>query len=158
MRISPVEWSRILENNEKLTFNGEQAVFYARIRNIGDGDARRTSRHRVIMEQVILQLFDLSHAELVSLAWEFMPYVKTSFEIGDIVDTISDYNQFRHAGIFEFMYPTLYAEAIIREMSLVRPVTLESNVIELMKFIYDVEDYQASDALREISQAIEVLQ
>jgi len=109
------------------------------------------------MEQIISRITDLSHTELVRLAHDFMPYVQTSFEIGDIINTVSDYNKFRNSEVFEFRLPVEYEHARVRGMSLVRPTTLETNVQKLMYFIYGVEDYEVSDTVRGISEAIELL-
>jgi len=148
--------ARRVQRAGEQTLTGRQALAYSRIRRIG-GDSGRTDRNRIVMEQIITQLSQLNHAQLVALAYEFMPYVQTSFSIGQIVDTVSDFNTFRNAPISQFRYPVEFANARVRGMSLVRPITLEENVQKLMYFLYGVEDYEVSDTVREISQAIEAL-
>lgn len=145
----------LLSGSGSQTLTGRQAVAYSRIRKVGGGDSERTERQREVLDQVIDKLLKKSHSELVSLAYEFMPYVKTSFSIGEIIDTASDYNTFKNAKREEFRYPKEYKGAMVSGSSVVRPTTLETNVVELIKFIYDLEEYEPSEVVKQISQEIE---
>lgn len=143
-----------LTKEGKQTISGRQAVAYARIRKVGNGDAARTDRQREVLEQVMEKLFKLSHTELVSLANEFMPYVKTSFTIKDIMNTASDFNTFKNAKRSEFRSPEKYVGAKVNGASVVKPDTLESNVKALYNFIYGIDDYEVSNTVKEISEEI----
>ena len=154
-RINGGTWVDGIGNSGVQTLKGRQAVAYARIRKVGDGDTQRTERQRMVLEKVIDKLFQKSHSDLLSLAYEFMPYVKTSVSINELAGTAKDYNKFKDAKIEQYKYPEEYYGGIIRGAWVAKPLTLESNVRKLMKFIYETDEYTPSAKLKEISKEIE---
>ena len=147
--------SKLLTSGGKQTLDGRQTVAYSRIRKVNGGnDVQRTARQRDVLDIIIAKLFKLSHTELVTLAYDFMPYVETSFSINEIVDTVSDYNTFKNAERDDFRYPQEYESVYIDGVATIRPLTLESNVKKLFAFIYEVEDYETSEMVREISEIV----
>ena len=130
---------------------------YARIRKVGNGDIQRTERQREILEKVINKMFEKSHGQLITLAYDFMPYVQTSLDISEIKDTASDYNKFKSAKIEQFRYPAEYWGGLLNQQKgwVAKPTTLESNVKELIEFIYEVDNYEVSSTVKEHSKTIE---
>lgn len=69
------------------TLNGIQAVAYARIRHVGNGDYERTERQRAVLEQVIKKITSRGVMKLPSLLNTMLPYVETSMSKTDIIAT-----------------------------------------------------------------------
>lgn len=68
------------------TLNGKQAVAYARIRYVGNGDFERTERQRKVLGQMVKKVEGLSKSELPGLVMKILPYVETSLDTKTIVD------------------------------------------------------------------------
>jgi polyisoprenyl-teichoic acid--peptidoglycan teichoic acid transferase len=68
------------------TLNGKQAVAYARIRHVGNGDFERTERQRKVLYQMIEKLQNMDKVELTKLAMKVLPYVETSLSFNTIMD------------------------------------------------------------------------
>ena len=83
-----------------------------------------------------------------------MPYVKTSFSLSDSLNKAKDFNFFKTATVLEFKYPDTYKFATVNKSSVVKPDTLETNVIKLHQFIYNIEQYMVSDKVIELSTEI----
>ena len=143
----------ITQSGEQL-LNGRQTVAYARIRKVGNGDEQRTQRQREVIEKIINKIQNLNYQEALSLANEFMPYVKTSFSLSDSLNKAKDFNFFKTATVLEFKYPDTYKFATVNKSSVVKPDTLETNVIKLHQFIYNIEQYMVSDKVIELSTEI----
>ena len=60
--------------------DGQQALAYARIRKVGDGDYERTERQRRVIDLVTQKFKDLSVIKYPSVMGELLPYVKTNIE------------------------------------------------------------------------------
>lgn len=68
------------------TLNGYQALSYARIRKVGDGEFERTERQRTVIQLALEKVKDMSPVKLVSLLNELFPYVKTNISLGDAMN------------------------------------------------------------------------
>ncbi len=64
--------------------NGNQAVAYGRIRNVGN-DYARVDRQHMVLSALIGRLTDMSFTDYPDLVREMMPYCETSLELSDIV-------------------------------------------------------------------------
>ena len=145
----------LLTSSGEQLLSGRQVVAYSRIRKVSNGnDAQRTDRQREVVESIIKKLSSQSTTSLAALATEFMPYVQTNFSLTDIIGRLKDYNTFKDAATSEFRYPATWAGGTVNGLSIVRPTTLETNVVELHKFIYGLDDYTPSDRVKEISAAV----
>ena len=121
------------------TLNGRQAVAYARIRKVGNGDYQRTERQRVVLEQILNKSMNAGITKYPKLLDTMLPYVETSLSKGNIVSLglsaitsgIRDIDQYRipaDGHVYNDM---------INGASYVVPNTLEDNVELLHQFIYD---------------------
>lgn len=70
--------------------NGDQALAYARLREI-DNDYNRTKRQRTVIESLIQRYKSKSVTEMLSLLEEILPLVVTNMEKGEIVDYLIDF-------------------------------------------------------------------
>lgn len=66
--------------------NGYQALSYARIRKVGDGEYERTERQRAVIQIALEKIKDMSPVKLVALLNELFPYVKTNISLGDAMN------------------------------------------------------------------------
>ena len=66
--------------------NGYQALSYARIRKVGNGEYERTERQRAVLQIALEKVKDMSTVKLVSLLNELFPYVKTNISLGNAMD------------------------------------------------------------------------
>ena len=65
--------------------NGDQALTYARIRKI-DNDFSRTKRQRVVMEDALEKIGNMSLAQQSSLMTEFLPRVHTDLTRSEVIN------------------------------------------------------------------------
>lgn len=66
--------------------NGYQALSYARIRKVGNGEYERTERQRAVLQIALEKVKDMATVKLVSLLNELFPYVKTNISLGNAMD------------------------------------------------------------------------
>lgn len=77
--VEGLDWTPIKKPGYQLV-NGVQAVGYARIRKVGDGDYERTQRQRIVLSAIIRKLTDISVLELPGVIKELAPFVETNIE------------------------------------------------------------------------------
>lgn len=65
--------------------NGRQAVSYARIRKVGDGDFERTERQRRVLNLCFNKLQTISLSDATSLISQVLPLVKTNLTSSKII-------------------------------------------------------------------------
>lgn len=65
--------------------NGTQALSYARMRNVGNSDHRRTERQRTVLTKLIEKVKDLSVAEMNLLLQHILPMITTDLDNGQIL-------------------------------------------------------------------------
>lgn len=68
------------------TLDGQQALAYARIRKVGDGDYERTERQRRVIDLVTQKFRDLSIVKYPSVMTELSKYIKTNIEPASILN------------------------------------------------------------------------
>lgn len=69
--------------------NGMQALAYARIRYVGDGDYQRTERQRTVLTQVFSKISSMGLTEASSMLDTILPNVETSLAKSDILSNTS---------------------------------------------------------------------
>lgn len=69
--------------------NGTQAVAYARIRYVGNGDFERTSRQREVLSKLFDKALNMSPVEYPEFARKFFPMVETSLSFDEIISLSS---------------------------------------------------------------------
>ena len=68
------------------TLNGTQAVAYARIRKVGNGDFERTDRQREVLQKIFNKAIKMNPVQYPELARKFLPLVETSLDWGEIMN------------------------------------------------------------------------
>ena len=132
--------------------DGVQAVAYMRLRQM-DTDFKRTERQRSVIEQVFDNARKADISTLIQVFHTVAPQIMTSIseeEFMDIAYNIKNYHINGTAG-FPFEQTTASLGKI---GSVVIPSTLESNVEQLHRFLYDDDSYICSSQVRDISREI----
>lgn len=74
-----------IKNSGEQLLNGMQALGYARIRYVGNGDYERTERQRTVLEQLFNKALALSPTQYPSVLSELLPLVTTSLDSNEIL-------------------------------------------------------------------------
>lgn len=137
--------------------NGVQTVAYARIRYTSGNDFRRAARQRAVIYALVAKAKNADLATLNAIVDEVFPMVRTSLNKTEIIKmgmAMISYDIEEQTG---FPFDHLYGENVKNALDgcdAVLPVTLESNVVKLHDFLYDVENYEPSEAVKSYSQRI----
>ncbi len=140
-----------LEHSGMNHLDGVQAVAYARLR-LMDTDFNRTERQRRILGLAMEKAKKADGAALAGLVNAVFPQVSTSIGLADLLSLAKNPKKYYISETSGF--PFAHEEMKIGKKSCVIPVTLESNVIQLHKFLYGEEHYLPSATVRDISKVI----
>lgn len=88
--LSNKEPEYLTEEGEQV-LNGLQAVAYARIRSVGNGDFERTERQRRVLTQLIATGQEKGISKIPELATKVLPLVETNFTKSEILEMAFDY-------------------------------------------------------------------
>ena len=132
--------------------DGVQAVAYARLRYM-DTDYQRTERQRKVIELAFEKAKKADLKTLNDLLGNMLSMVATNLTWQDGLDVINDFGKYNlkdTAGFpFELDDMTLGTKGFI-----VVPVNLESNVLELHKYLFGDENYEVSATVKAYSDRI----
>lgn len=135
------------------TYNltGEQALVYGRIRKI-DSDYARTERMRTVVMKVFEKAKRLNVAELNKLADKLLPQIYTNVTKSEILESIPKISSYSIIDSKGWPYET--RGITLDGVWYGPPVTLESNVEQLHKELFNKEEYNTTNKVKEISQKI----
>ena len=137
----------------KQLLNGLQATAYCRIRYVGN-DFMRAERQRAVI-QACMDKAKKNPAKLGAIAESVFSEVYTSLDLSEIVSILGDITKYQIVDEGGFPEESLRGGANVGSKgSCVIPVDLEKNVQWLHKFLFDAEDYEPSNAVREYSVKI----
>lgn len=131
--------------------NGEQALAYGRIRKL-DSDYVRTERMRTVVTAVFQKAKTMSVGELNRLADNLLPEIYTNIsktEILNLIPKIASYSIVDSKG-----WPYETRGITIGGVWYGPPINLEKNVTELHKELFNDEEYNTTDKVKEISEKI----
>ena len=131
--------------------DGVQAVAYSRIRYTSGGDYKRTERMRTVVTAMLNKAKTLSIGQLNSFADTILPRIKTNISTGDIWGLVPSLASFKVSESIGWPYEV---EGITLDRWYGVPVTLETNVTKLHKEAFGQENYEVSDTVKEMSNAI----
>ncbi|MCI8362655.1 MAG: LCP family protein [Clostridia bacterium] len=135
----------------KQTLDGVQAVAYSRIRYTAGGDYKRTERMRDVLEAMLKKLKTKSIGEINSLMDKFLPKVYTNITAPSIIAMVPDLLKYNIKGSVGWPYKT---QGITFDRWYGVPVTLETNVKQLHQEIFEEQDYEVPEDIKEISDKI----
>ena len=133
------------------TVDGVQAVAYSRIRYTAGGDYKRTERMRDVISAMLAKAKTLSLGQLNSFANTILPRISTNITSGEILGLIPSLATISVSDSQGWPYDV---KGITLNAWYGVPVTLESNVVQLHEELFGQEDYQVSDTVKEMSDAI----
>lgn len=131
--------------------NGVQATSYCRIRYTASLDMGRTERQRRVIQMIVSKAKSAGLGKIFKIMDDVFPMVTTSMtkdEILQLLPTLIGYSVDDTTG-----FPTSYKCSNVKG-SIIVPTTLETNVIELHKFLYGDEAYTPSATVKANSEKI----
>lgn len=135
----------------KQKLDGVQAVAYSRIRYTSGGDYKRTERMRDVLEAMFKKLKTKNITEINNLMDTILPKVYTNVTATDIIAMIPDLLKYNITESVGWPYKT---QGITLDRWYGVPITLESNVKQLHKELFEEDDYEVSENVKEISNKI----
>lgn len=135
----------------KQTLDGVQAVAYSRIRYTAGGDYKRTERMRDVIEAMLRKLKTKGIGEINNLMDRILPKVYTNISASSIIAMIPNLLSYNITESIGWPYKT---QGITLDRWYGVPVTLESNVKQLHKELFDEPDYEVPSDIKGISNKI----
>ena len=146
--------ANFVERAGQQTFDGVQAVTYARIRKIAGGDYKRAERQRLVLERIFEKVKGLSLTRLNELIDTILPSVSTSFSLTELIGLASQAPKYQLGEMQGFPYRTV-DKTMQDTGSIVVPTGVLDNVEDLHKFLYPDENYEVSQTVQDIALEIE---
>ena len=135
------------------TLNGMQATAYCRIRYTAGSDFKRTERQRDVITEIIEKSKTLPVGDLNKLLDSILPKISTSLDVNEIITILSSIANYTVTDSNGFPFD-LQCGTIGKKGSCVVPETLEANVIQLHKVLFDEDNYQPSEAVKKYSEVV----
>lgn len=135
------------------TMNGVQATSYARIRYTEGNDFKRTERQREVIEKIVEKAKKSSISTLNDVMDDIFPMIKTSLTQGEIISMGLSMMSYKISETIGFPYDLKTGGKGGSGDDEV-PQTLESNVVKLHKFLFNVDNYEPSSRVKELSDNI----
>lgn len=150
--VTSAEASQIPGISAAGTYNltGTQALAYGRIRKI-DTDYARTERMRNVVIKVFEKAKKLSLTQLNSLIDQLLPEVTTNISQTEILSYASKIGGYNVTDSFGWPYEVRGYKGVAWYAA---PVNLEANVKKLHEQLFENEEYEVSETVKEISQSI----
>jgi len=133
------------------TLNGEQALAYGRIRKT-DSDYQRTERMRTVIEAVFNKVKKMSLTKLNKLVDKILPEVKTNIKMGQITEMLTILPSIKIGDSTGWPYET--KGKTIDGVWYGVPKTLETSVKKLHQELFEDENYEVTETVKNISDTI----
>lgn len=150
-RINKMDFT-YLKHAGKQTVTGVQATGYCRVRYTKGGDFTRAERQRTVMKAIFEKSKHSNPVTLYKVANEILPQIYTSLSSSEIMKLGAALPFYEMADSQGFPYDKTTPR--INKMSVVKPTTLESNVVKLHEFLFGTKDYKVTDTVKEFSDKI----
>lgn len=149
---------KYLKGGGTYNLDGVQAVSYARIRYVGNGDFQRTERQRTVLNKMVEKALASDIGTINKLIDTTFEDIKTSLSKTEILSLAKDtmsYSMGESTG-FPFQQTTgsFNVSYQSRKASCVVPTDLATNVKQLHEFLYGTTDYEVTESVKSISNAI----
>ena len=132
--------------------DGVQAVAYARLREM-DTDYARTERQRKVIALSYEKAKKADLATVNSLAGNILSMVATNISWQDVMNVATNVSKYHIGETGGFPFSRGEGD-VGRKGGLRHPAPLESNVKDLHKLLFDDDDYQCSETVKNISARI----
>lgn len=121
----------------KQTLTGKQALGFARIRYVGNGDFDRTDRQRLIIGEAFSKMKTLNIARLNDLLNAFLPEITTNLTKSDLISLMLSIPAYANYTIDSWHVPAdgTFFYSTVRGMSVLK-IDFSKNIAEMQKKIY----------------------
>ena len=130
--------------------NGTQVTAYARIRKI-DSDFKRAERQRIVLSKVFEEAKSANIGTLLNIIDTILPEVYTNMTSTDLISLAKDIFNYNIADQTGWPFEKETGSLPSDGLSYVFADSLEQNVTELHKYLFDNEDYTPSSTVSDIS-------
>lgn len=134
--------------------DGVQATAYARIRYTAGNDYKRAERQRTVIAKMIEKVQSSDLKTLNSMINVMFSDIETSFSNKELIELAAKVFDYELSGSVGFPFTKIEADLGSKGL-IVAPDTLEANVKELHKFLYNNENYTPSSTVKANSLKIE---
>lgn len=135
--------------------DGLQATAYCRIRYTAGDDFKRAERQREVLMAIAEKAKTASPATLNEIANKVFSEVYTSLDLSEILSILGEVTKYKIVDEGGFPEESMRATGTVGSKgSCVVPVSLESNVTWLHKFLFEDNDYTPSEAVKTYSNKI----
>lgn len=134
------------------TLDGVQALAYSRIRYTDGGDYKRTERMRDVFTAVFKKAKTMNVSELNNLADTILPHVSTNINKKEITNMIPKAMSFNINDSLGWPYQT--DGKLINKVWYGIPLNLQNNVSQLHSALFDEENYEPTETVKNISNNI----
>ncbi len=146
--------SKVPTSGGTYTLDGVQATAYARIRYTAGDDYKRAERQRDVIMAMAKKAQQANLKTINSIIDEVFSDIETSFSNADLIALASQIFDYQINGSAGFPF-TKNTVTLGSKGNVVAPCTLETNVIELHKFLYNHDGYEPSSTVKANSMKIE---
>lgn len=150
--------NELLYQGGTYNLDGVQAVAYARVRYVGNGDFERTERQRLVVNKMVEKALASDLGTINELIDTVFPEIKTSLSKTEILSLAKDalnYSMGENTGFpFEQETGSYKVSYQKKKASCVIPADLASNVKQLHEFLYGTTDYEVTQSVQNISDEI----
>lgn len=146
--------TELLDHDGLQTLNGIQAVSYARIRYTQGDDFKRAERQRLVLEKIVDKAQSADLSTINKIIDKVFQKIATNFSLTEILAYAKDAFEYKigESSGFPFENTTTTLTGV---GSSVIPQSLESNVVEMHKFLFGDDGYSPSSTVIAISSEVQ---
>lgn len=136
------------------TVNGIQALAYCRDRYSGGDDYGRTERQRTVINKIVEKAKAASLPTLNKVIDKLFPDISTSLSSSEILGLAAGIKDYELADTQGWPFQLTTERMGGKLGDVVVPTDLETNVNLLHQYLFDVEDYETTQTVKNISKSV----
>lgn len=136
------------------TVNGIQALAYCRDRYSGGDDYGRTERQRTVISKIVEKAKAASLPTLNKVIDKLFPDISTSLSSSEILGRAAGIKDYELADTQGWPFQLTTERMGGKLGDVVVPTDLETNVNLLHQYLFDVEDYETTQTVKNISKSV----
>lgn len=136
------------------TVNGIQALAYCRDRYSGGDDYGRTERQRTVISKIVEKAKAASLPILNKVIDKLFPDISTSLSSSEILGLAAGIKDYELADTQGWPFQLTTERMGGKLGDVVVPTDLETNVNLLHQYLFDVEDYETTQTVKNISKSV----
>ena len=136
------------------TVNGIQALAYCRDRYGGGDDYGRTERQRTVISKIVEKAKAASLPTLNKVIDKLFPDISTSLSSSEILGLAAGIKDYELADTQGWPFQLTTERMGGKLGDVVVPTDLETNVNLLHQYLFDVEDYETTQTVKNISKSV----